>query len=45
MATLLSVDAEGWKAALPQFESHLAQFGDKLPAELTSQLQQLTAAL
>ena len=45
MATLLSVDADGWKAALPQFESHLAQFGDKLPAELTSQLQQLTAAL
>ena len=45
MATLLSVDAEGWKAALPQFESHLAQFGDKLPAELNTQLQQLTAAL
>jgi phosphoenolpyruvate carboxykinase (GTP) len=45
LATLLSVDAEGWKAALPQFESHLAQFGDKLPAELTAQLQQLSAAL
>jgi len=45
MAALLSVDVEGWKAALPQFEAHLAQFGDRLPAELTNQLQQLTAAL
>ena len=45
MAALLSVDADGWKAALPQFEAHLAQFGDKLPAELTTQLQRLAAAL
>ena len=45
MDALLSVDVEGWKAALPQFEAHLAQFGDRLPAELTNQLQQLTAAL
>ena len=45
MAALLSVDTDGWKAALPQFEAHLAQFGDKLPAELTTQLQQLAAAL
>jgi phosphoenolpyruvate carboxykinase (GTP) len=45
MASLLTVDAEGWKAALPQFEAHFAQFGDRLPAELTSQLQQLAAAL
>ena len=45
MAALLSVDTDGWKAALPQFEAHLAQFGDKLPAELTTQLQRLAAAL
>jgi len=45
MDALLSVDVEGWRAALPQFEAHLAQFGDRLPAELTNQLQQLTAAL
>jgi len=45
MATLLSVDAEGWKSALPQFETHLAQFGEKLPAQLTAQLQRLSAAL
>jgi phosphoenolpyruvate carboxykinase (GTP) len=45
MAALLSVDIDGWKSALPQFETHFAQFGDKLPAELTEQLQQLAAAL
>ena len=45
MESLLTVDVEGWKAALPQFEAHLAQFGDRLPAELTNQLQQLAAAL
>jgi phosphoenolpyruvate carboxykinase (GTP) len=45
MQALLSVDVEGWKAALPQFEAHLAQFGDRLPGELTHQLDQLAAAL
>ena len=45
MEALLSVDVEGWKAALPQFEAHLAQFGDRLPVELTHQLKQLAAAL
>ena len=45
MEVLLSVDVDGWKAALPQFEAHLAQFGDRLPAELTNQLNQLAAAL
>ena len=45
IAALLSVDVEGWRSALPQFEAHLAQFGDKLPAELTTQLQKLAASL
>ena len=45
MAELLKVDADGWKAAIPQIEAHFAQFGEKLPAELTAQLQQLAAAL
>jgi len=45
MATLLSVDVDGWKSALPQFETHFAQFGDKLPDELTAQLKQLATAL
>jgi phosphoenolpyruvate carboxykinase (GTP) len=45
MAALLSVDIDGWKSALPQFETHFAQFGDRLPDELNAQLEQLAAAL
>ena len=45
MAELLKVDADGWKAAIPQIEAHFAQFGEKLPAALSAQLQQLAAAL
>ena len=45
MAELLSVDADGWRSALPQFETHFAQFGDRLPGELTNQLQHLASAL
>jgi phosphoenolpyruvate carboxykinase (GTP) len=36
---LFGVDAEGWKAVLPQIEAHFAKFGDKLPAELKAQLE------
>jgi len=42
---LLSVDASGWKAAIPEIEAHYAQFGDSLPTELTAQLHELAAAL
>ena len=42
---LLSVDADGWKSALPQIKDHYAQFGPKLPAKLTAQLDSLAAAL
>jgi phosphoenolpyruvate carboxykinase (GTP) len=45
MATLLTVDAEGWKGAIPQIEQHYAQFGDTLPGELTAQLGKLAASL
>jgi phosphoenolpyruvate carboxykinase (GTP) len=45
LATLLAVDADGWKGAIPQIEEHFATFGDSLPAELKSQLDQLAAAL
>ncbi|MFM7685535.1 MAG: phosphoenolpyruvate carboxykinase domain-containing protein, partial [Actinomycetota bacterium] len=45
LAELLKVDADGWKAAIPQIEAHFAQFGEKLPSALTAQLQQLAAAL
>jgi phosphoenolpyruvate carboxykinase (GTP) len=43
--TLLSVDVDGWQAALPQIEAHFAQFGDRLPIELTQQLDALRARL
>jgi phosphoenolpyruvate carboxykinase (GTP) len=45
MKTLLSVDSDGWKAAIPQIKDHYAQFGPKLPAKLTAQLDTLTSAL
>ena len=45
MAALLSVDADGWKAALPQIEAHYAQFGADLPPALAEQLAKLSAAL
>jgi phosphoenolpyruvate carboxykinase (GTP) len=43
--TLLSVDVEGWQAALPQIEAHFAQFGDRLPEELNQQLDALRSRL
>ena len=42
---LLTVDAEQVKAQLPQVEEHLAQFGDKLPAEIAAQLEALRKRL
>jgi phosphoenolpyruvate carboxykinase (GTP) len=43
--TLLTVDDEAVKAELPQLKEHLAKFGDRLPSELTSQLQALEQRL
>ena len=42
---LLTVDAEQVKAQLPQVEEFLAQFGDKLPDEITAQLEALRKRL
>jgi phosphoenolpyruvate carboxykinase (GTP) len=44
MAALLRVDAEEWKAQLPQFREHLAKF-ERLPQELHDQLEALEARL
>ncbi len=44
MRELLSVDEELVRSQLPQLKEHLAQFGDKLPAELSEQLAALGAA-
>jgi phosphoenolpyruvate carboxykinase (GTP) len=45
LTTLLAVDADGWKSAIPQIEEHFAKFGDALPAELHAQLRQLASSL
>ena len=45
MEELLSVDVELVKAQLPQIQEHLAKFGDKLPAEISAQLEALEERL
>ena len=45
MHELLSVDADGWKAAVPQIREHFAQFGDRLPAQLNLALDELDGKL
>ncbi len=45
MKTLLTVEPEDLKAQLPQVEEHLARFGDRLPAEITEQLESLKQRL
>ena len=44
MAELLRVDVAEWKAQLPQFRDHLAQF-ENLPPELHEQLDALEQRL
>jgi phosphoenolpyruvate carboxykinase (GTP) len=45
LEAILAVDADGWRAAVPQIEAHYAQFGDKLPTALRDQLAKLAASL
>jgi phosphoenolpyruvate carboxykinase (GTP) len=40
---LLSMDADAWRAQLPQVRDHLASFGDRLPEALRKQLAALEA--
>ncbi|MEN0014109.1 MAG: phosphoenolpyruvate carboxykinase domain-containing protein, partial [Solirubrobacteraceae bacterium] len=42
---LLTVDADAVKAELPQVEAYLEQYGDRLPAGITAQLDALKARL
>jgi len=42
---LLSVDAAGWKEAIPQIRDHFAQFGPKLPSALVDKLNELDKSL
>jgi len=41
----LHVDAEEWKAELPQIDEWFTKFGDKLPAVLWTELDGLKARL
>ena len=43
LAELVRFDPEAWRAQLPQMQDHLARFGDRLPAELRRQLDELEA--
>jgi phosphoenolpyruvate carboxykinase (GTP) len=45
MAELLRVDTEGVKEELPTIHEHYARFGDRLPAELRTQLEELEQRL
>ena len=42
---LLSVDADEWRAEVPLIRQHFAQFGDRLPAELATQVDALQQRL
>ncbi len=45
LSELLSVDAEALRGQLPQVEEFLARFGDRLPDEISDQLEALKARL
>jgi phosphoenolpyruvate carboxykinase (GTP) len=45
MAELLRVDADAWRAEIPDIEAHFAQFGDRLPERLRAQVVALRARL
>jgi phosphoenolpyruvate carboxykinase (GTP) len=45
LTTLLSVDADGWRAAVPEIREHYARFGGKLPAQLGVSLDTLESQL
>jgi phosphoenolpyruvate carboxykinase (GTP) len=43
--TLLSVDVDGWRAAVPQIREHFAVFGERLPTQLVASLDDLERQL
>jgi phosphoenolpyruvate carboxykinase (GTP) len=45
MDELLRVDRDEWRAELPLIRAHFAQFGDRLPAELTQAVDDLERRL
>jgi phosphoenolpyruvate carboxykinase (GTP) len=45
LETLLAVDEQGWRDAIPQIREHYAQFGADLPASLAVALDTLDERL
>ena len=45
MEILLRVDSSEWKAEVPSIREHFAQFGDKLPAALATEVDELETKL
>ena len=45
MAKILEVDADAWRAEVPQIEAHFDLIGTQLPAELRDELNQLEKRL
>jgi len=45
MAELLDVDFDEWRAEVPSIRQHFAQFGERLPAALHAQLDELESRL
>jgi len=45
LRTLLSLDVEGWRNAIPQIREHYAQFGGHLPAQLLMAVDELEGKL
>jgi phosphoenolpyruvate carboxykinase (GTP) len=45
METLLSVNADEWRAEVPSIREHFATFGDKLPAALNAEVDKLEQQL
>jgi phosphoenolpyruvate carboxykinase (GTP) len=45
MDKLLAVDLDDWRAEVPSIREHYAQFGDKIPATLTAELNRLEQQL
>ncbi len=45
VAAAIAYDPEAWKKELPMIEEWLAKFGDRLPSELTAQLETLKSGI
>jgi phosphoenolpyruvate carboxykinase (GTP) len=45
LTELLTVDEDLYRQAIPQIKEHLAKFGDKLPPEVSAQLDALEQRL